>query len=244
MRFVIVFGLSLISILLNAQETSMDAFPLVQPISVEKPDLSESNYFADSDEDGVRDDKDKCPNTQRNAYVDVFGCIILDDDDKDGVANKDDQCPQTPEEATVNLQGCEPDNDADGVPDRLDKCPNTEEGFLLDNFGCPQAKRLNITFEEKSSNLSEEFFPELEEFAYFLIENEDFQAIIYGYSDNFETPNNEKLLSQKRAKAVMEKIISYGVKLTRLTAIGMGNKNEMNQDDSQDNRKIEVELLQ
>jgi OOP family OmpA-OmpF porin len=248
MRYAAFIILSLLLVSLQAQEINLKNFPYIQPVSVEKPDTSSKNYFADSDQDGVRDDKDKCPDTKANAHVDLFGCIILDDDDKDGVSNANDKCPQTPEKATVNLEGCEPDNDNDGVPDAKDKCPDTEEGFLIDSFGCPQAKTLNIHFKTKDFRVSDDFLPELEEFANFLRDNEEYQVIIYGYTDNQEAPHSDKQLAQKRANAVMNIIISHGVKLTRLTAIGMGSENPIKKNDSAENRannrRIEVELLQ
>lgn len=59
---------------------------------------------ADSDGDGVPDNKDKCPNTPRGVNVDVFGCPL--DADRDGVADYLDQCPNTPMGATVDARGC------------------------------------------------------------------------------------------------------------------------------------------
>jgi OOP family OmpA-OmpF porin len=59
---------------------------------------------ADSDGDGVPDNKDKCPNTPRGVSVDVFGCPL--DADRDGVTDNLDQCPGTPNGATVDDRGC------------------------------------------------------------------------------------------------------------------------------------------
>jgi OOP family OmpA-OmpF porin len=59
---------------------------------------------ADSDGDGIPDNKDKCPDTPRGVKVDVFGCPL--DADRDGVADYLDQCPNTPMGATVDARGC------------------------------------------------------------------------------------------------------------------------------------------
>ncbi len=108
----------------------------------------------DRDNDGVTDDRDKCP--------DVAGKIALEgcpDADDDGIPDKDDRCPNQPglkanngcpdtdddgvfdaddECPTVKgkaaLKGC-PDTDNDGIPDKDDKCP-TEAGPKNRN-GCP-----------------------------------------------------------------------------------------------------------
>ncbi|WP_122893389.1 OmpA family protein [Arcobacter peruensis] len=58
----------------------------------------------DSDNDGVIDAKDKCPNTVAGATVNAMGCEM--DDDKDGVVNRLDQCPNTISGAKVDTVGC------------------------------------------------------------------------------------------------------------------------------------------
>ena len=86
----------------------------------------------DSDNDGVPDRKDKCPDTPTGVQVDAVGCPI--DTDGDGVADYQDKCPT--EKGLVALQGC-PDADGDGVADGDDKCPNTPAGVKVDATGCP-----------------------------------------------------------------------------------------------------------
>lgn len=89
----------------------------------------------DTDEDGVLDEYDMCPETPLNVEVDEFGCAI--DTDNDGVADYKDECPNTPANVEVNEKGCALDSDMDGVPNYLDKCPNTEAGLQVDKNGCP-----------------------------------------------------------------------------------------------------------
>lgn len=88
----------------------------------------------DSDEDGVPDKGDACPNTPLGAKVDATGCSL--DTDHDGVPNGLDRCPDTPAGATVDAMGCSSDADHDGVPDGLDRCPDTPAGALVDVTGC------------------------------------------------------------------------------------------------------------
>lgn len=112
----------------------------------------------DSDNDGVSDSKDKCPDTPPNVAVDKNGCPLdkdkdgvadyLDacpdvagtaalngcpDRDNDGVSDSEDRCPDV--KGTVALKGC-PDADGDGVADIDDKCPNTKPGTRVDATGC------------------------------------------------------------------------------------------------------------
>ncbi len=113
----------------------------------------------DSDNDGVSDKKDDCPDTPEGVMVDENGCPI--DTDKDGVPDYKDECPAVPGLKEFNgcpdtdgdgipdkdddcpdvaglaiHKGC-PDTDGDGVPDKDDRCPNTPKGYEVDRFGCP-----------------------------------------------------------------------------------------------------------
>lgn len=89
----------------------------------------------DSDDDGVPDKSDLCPDTPPGVKVDEFGCPI--DSDGDGVSDYLDECPDTPEGYLVDERGCIIDSDSDGVPDDRDKCPYTPLGVEVDEFGCP-----------------------------------------------------------------------------------------------------------
>jgi OmpA-OmpF porin, OOP family len=90
---------------------------------------------ADSDRDGVCDDRDKCPNTPVGVAVDSDGCPM--DSDEDGVPDYLDKCPDTPKGCSVDKDGCPIDSDKDGVIDCMDKCPNTPAGCSVDKDGCP-----------------------------------------------------------------------------------------------------------
>jgi outer membrane protein OmpA-like peptidoglycan-associated protein len=89
----------------------------------------------DSDGDGVRDKRDKCPDTPRGCTVDATGCPI--DSDGDGVCDGLDQCANTPRGATVDAKGCPTDTDGDGVWDGIDQCADTPRGCTVDPRGCP-----------------------------------------------------------------------------------------------------------
>jgi OOP family OmpA-OmpF porin len=91
---------------------------------------------ADTDGDGVRDKKDKCPDTPRGATVDENGCPK--DSDGDGVFDGIDKCPDTPKGVKVDATGCPVDSDGDGVFDGIDKCPDTPRGATVDATGCPK----------------------------------------------------------------------------------------------------------
>jgi outer membrane protein OmpA-like peptidoglycan-associated protein len=89
----------------------------------------------DSDDDGVADDIDRCPSTAFGVQVDTWGCPL--DDDDDGVPNIKDSCPNTPAGTPTDSKGCPFDSDGDGVFDYLDGCPDTPAGVQTDSSGCP-----------------------------------------------------------------------------------------------------------
>lgn len=99
-----------------------------------KSHMATAEIIADSDGDGVYDDKDQCPGTPAGAPVDAAGCPL--DSDGDGVSDYKDQCPRTPEGIAVDTVGCPLDSDGDGVWDTNDQCPGTPRGTEVDKDGC------------------------------------------------------------------------------------------------------------
>jgi len=58
----------------------------------------------DSDNDGVFDNTDECPDTPEGVKVDEKGCPL--DTDNDGIIDHKDECPDTPEDFSVDDVGC------------------------------------------------------------------------------------------------------------------------------------------
>ena len=62
----------------------------------------------DTDNDGVPDTYDNCPETEQGVEVNAFGCALYQlDTDGDGVTDDLDICPNTSEGTQVNAQGCD-----------------------------------------------------------------------------------------------------------------------------------------
>ena len=244
MKYLFLITSLLLTLSIYANEINSENYPLIKPVSVEKVSLSEK----DTDKDGVTDDKDKCPDTKPGAEVDAVGCEIIYDGDSDGVVDADDKCPNTRDGAVVNAIGCEPDNDMDGIPDSVDECPDTAEGFKVDEVGCPQTAILKINFDVDEYNVTPENLPKIEEFASFLQENPNYNAIIYGHTDITGSYEHNEKLSINRANAVLDTLVDLGIEVSRLSAMGMGSKDPVADNDTPEglaeNRRIEVELLQ
>lgn len=93
----------------------------------------------DTDKDGIDDDNDKCVTVPGVARYQ--GCPVPDTD-KDGMNDEEDKCPTVP--GVARYQGCPvPDGDKDGVNDEDDKCP-TLPGTVA-NQGCPEVSQEIIT---------------------------------------------------------------------------------------------------
>jgi outer membrane protein OmpA-like peptidoglycan-associated protein len=99
-------------------------------------------YFGgkrDSDNDGILDKVDSCPNAAEDfdGFQDGDGCPDYDNDN-DGVPDSLDKCPAMA--GPTENKGCpDVDSDQDGVVDRLDKCkdvPEDKDAFE-DEDGCP-----------------------------------------------------------------------------------------------------------
>ncbi len=94
-----------------------------------------SSYRYDTDQDGVSNRYDMCPDTPSGATVNSNGCPR--DSDGDGVYDGLDQCPNTTAGTPVNSVGCTSvvDSDGDGIPDSQDPCPNDPANGCVDSDG-------------------------------------------------------------------------------------------------------------
>lgn len=115
------------SYVFGAQDTDQDGVSDKKDICPEVPGLKEFEGCPDTDGDGIPDNKDACP--EEAGTAELNGCP---DADGDGVADKDDACPDAA--GSVEMNGC-PDSDGDGLADNVDKCP--EKAGDAANNGCP-----------------------------------------------------------------------------------------------------------
>ena len=179
----------------------------------------------DSDGDGVFDSLDKCPNTPIGVEVDEKGCPL--DTDGDGVPDYMDRCPNTPKGVKVDERGCPLDSDGDGVPDYMDKCPDTPKGTKVDEKGCPLVgeKLLiihGINFEFDSAKISKDSESILNRAVATLRENPTIKVRIEGHTDSIGSEGYNLKLSQRRANAVRDYLVSKGIASERLEALGKG----------------------
>jgi OmpA-OmpF porin, OOP family len=196
----------------------------------------------DTDKDGLNDEVDKCPSVPGLARYQ--GCPIPDTD-KDGINDEEDKCPTIA--GVARYQGCPvPDSDGDGLNDEDDKCPNTPGP--LDNKGCPVIgiEAYQVVFKTGSAVLLPEGKKELDKAIAYLKQHEGFDIMVEGHTDNTGTDKVNNPLSVKRAQAAKTYMVSQGVAAERLYTEGFGSSKPIESNKTAEgrkhNRRIEVKM--
>lgn len=179
----------------------------------------------DTDGDGIADYKDDCPSIA--GIIENKGCPKGEapkDTDGDGVIDANDACPTV--KGTAN--GC-PDRDGDGVADKDDACPDSPglaslNGCVLNQEEIAQLNSASehIYFNSGSSVIMDKSFPDLDVIAAILKKHSEVKADIEGHTDSQGRDDLNLKLSESRAKAVKDYLISHGVKADHLTSHGFG----------------------
>jgi len=200
----------------------------------------------DTDKDGIFDDKDKCPDMP--GYPELGGCPYPDRD-KDGVTDNKDRCPDEP--GSTKNDGCPvTDRDGDGVPDATDRCPDTPGPGS--NYGCPEDVKTkltyiakNIYFHTNNATLQEISYEPLNQLADILNKYPNAKLTIEGHTDNTGSNAYNLKLSNDRAKAVVDYLVSKGIGVSRLSAVGYGEDKPVTTNNTAEGRTLNrrVELI-
>ena len=105
-----------------------------------------------------------------------------------------------------------------------------------------------IAFDEGTDHIRGESTPTLSELADILKTHSTLSLLIEDHSDNTGTPAESKALTEKRALAVKQLLVSrYGITATRLKTAGLGGTKPVTQNTTpegrQNNRRIELVKL-
>lgn len=148
---------------------------------------------------------------------------------KSMVVEQPEQKTEQPEQKTT-----ESDTDGDGVPDSRDACPDTPAGSQVDERGCPTSLpggqeevsiELEVLFDTNKAAVKQEYYDNIKRVAEFMRQYPYTTAEIEGHTDSDGSVKLNKRLSQRRADAVREVLISqFNVETSRLTAVGYGEE--------------------
>ena len=220
----------------------------------------------DTDGDGIPDVVDACPTVRGVHSQDPHknGCPPVEDRDGDGIPDATDACPTVPgvRSEDPRKNGCPLDTDEDGIPDAEDACP-TEKGSRDPDprqNGCPHVRvtateivitkqvyflfarsQITQTVDPVSNDLLTEVLgainqhPEIE-----LIE-------VQGHTDNVGTDHFNMVLSQARADAVRQWLVTRGVAGKKLIAKGYGSHVPQASSDTEEgrreNRRVQFKII-
>ncbi|MGC4035658.1 MAG: DUF5723 family protein [Chitinophagaceae bacterium] len=204
----------------------------------------------DTDNDGINDENDKCPTV---AGTEKYNGCPVPDTDNDGINDEQDKCPTVA--GVEKYSGCPvPDTDGDGINDEEDKCPSL--AGIAANHGCPEIKEevvkkmsyaaKQIYFATGKATLLSKSFPSLNDVAKILQSTPDVHLQIEGYTDNTGKPETNVILSDKRALAVKNYLVSKGVAENRISYKGYGQENPVADNKTPagraKNRRVELKL--
>ena len=142
------------------------------------------------------------------------------------------------------------DTDGDGVADGVDKCPGTLRGAKVDAEGCVVEEQKislpNIEFESGKTVLAAGGKDKLEAVVEFLNNQGGVQVDVFGHTDAQGKDSYNQSLSEGRAKAVMEYLVSRGIAASRMTSKGFGVTQPISSNESAEgraqNRRVELLL--
>lgn len=105
----------------------------------------------------------------------------------------------------------------------------------------------NLFFDSGKSTLKKESFSELNRLADIMKKNPEMKIEISGHTDSDGDASKNKVLSQDRAKAVLQYLISKGVNKSNMTSIGYGESQPVADNNTDEgkkqNRRVEMKIL-
>ena len=191
-------------------------------------------FTDDADNDGVSDAFDKSPNTPLGVAVDGSGNAL--DVDMDNIPDYRDADPFSNRGVLVDANGVELDDDKDGVPNSKDLESNTLVGTMVNQFGMNVSSTVytngggmiyfpSIYFNSGSAIVGSSNENRIAIMALMLKNNADISLNVIGHTDNVGNTKFNKELGLKRAKAVINYLVSnYNIDAKRLSAITKGEE--------------------
>ncbi len=181
---------------------------------------NEQPLFLDTDGDGIEDADDKCLYTQAGANVDKQGCTIV-------------EAIVIPEEVVYIEE-----------PKQIISVPTVQKRSKVKQYTEKNRRNLQINFESNSAVIMSSSKSKIKNFANYLKKNPKATVTIEGYTDNSGIRSKNLTLSTKRAKAVASLLVRYGIKTSKIKAVGKGDLNPIADNETESgrakNRRIEA----
>jgi outer membrane protein OmpA-like peptidoglycan-associated protein len=181
--------------------------------------------------------------------------------------------PPTPPPVEVVPVTAPADSDGDGVPDSIDQCPDTPQGVKVDEKGCPLppppapcktpavGERISlagcgngdmivlrgVNFQTNKSMLTLNAKAILDNVAGELKTYPAIQVQIAGHTDGQGSDSYNQRLSEHRADASREYLITQGISGDRMTTVGYGKSRPVAGNDTEEgrelNRRVELKIV-
>jgi OOP family OmpA-OmpF porin len=158
--------------------------------------------------------------------------------------------PPPPPPPAAKPEPVNPDLDGDGVLNERDKCPNTRPGAVVDLDGCEVEAVIELKgvhFDFDKATLRPEAIAILNDAATLLNQHERVVVEVAGHTDSKGSEEYNQGLSERRADAVRDFLVSKGVRASRLTSRGYGELRPVASNDTdegrQENRRVELIVL-
>jgi hypothetical protein len=225
----------------------------------------------DNDRDGLADAADRCAADpeDRDGFEDEDGCPEPDND-KDAILDVTDRCADQPEDLDgfEDEDGCpDADNDGDGFADAKDSCPNDAETVngVDDDDGCPDVRgtagveerpdRLDLKGAQvafQRATLTAQTKRLLDQVASIMktrrlaIRVEVHVALgtkAKGKAAIAAQRKRDKTLAQQRARAISDYLITQGVTIQQLQAVGLGSDRPLGTVDPTDPANERVDFI-
>ena len=162
------------------------------------------------------------------------------------------------------------DRDKDGIVDDIDKCPNV--AGPMSNEGCPINQKVvqtpapaptvetryveverqmnflaqSVFFDFDSARITGASERNLNEIYNLMMQNPNTTYVIEGHTDSVGDAGYNKNLSQKRAQAVVNYLVSKGMSTSKLSAIGYGEEQPIasnaTKEGREQNRRVVIKL--
>jgi OmpA-OmpF porin, OOP family len=142
------------------------------------------------------------------------------------------------------------DSDGDGVLDPADRCPGTTRGVAVDADGCPRKGSITlegVAFEVNSAQLTAESRPLLARVAADLAKYPSLRVEMQGHTDSSGADEYNMKLSERRAQAVRDYLVSQGVPARQVDARGYGETQPVADNSTAEgrarNRRVVMDVL-